>query len=57
MNEITDVELGRIEGDVYIPRRERERERDGISGGGRGKVRKKENGGGMWASELIRGTN
>lgn len=56
MNEITDVELGRIEGDVYIPRR-RERERDGISGGGRGKVRKKENGGGMWASELIRGTN
>lgn len=36
---------------------EEERERDGISGGGRGKVRKKENGGGMWASELIRGTN
>lgn len=25
LNEITDVELGRIEGDVYIPRRERER--------------------------------
>lgn len=43
----------RVEGEASLE--ERERERDIREGGGN--VRKKENGGGMWASELIRGTN